>query len=216
MGRRRDPGRARRRDRGGRPPRRLRIQRPRLCPRGPRTAAHRGDLARAREGLAHAARLRPQLTYALPFFSVQALLELARTYLALADAAGARVVLREVRDVLRLRPDLGTLPREADELRSTLDNLQVGAVETSSLTTAELRLVPLLSTHLSFREIGERLYISRHTVKTQAISVYRKLGVAVAAARRSTGCRRSVCSGGSTMCKTRRRGSASNGRQTRT
>jgi LuxR family maltose regulon positive regulatory protein len=60
-----------------------------------RTAAHRGDLARARESLACATRLRPQLTYALPFFSVQTLLELARTYLALADTAGARVVLRE-------------------------------------------------------------------------------------------------------------------------
>ena len=47
----------------------------------------------------------------------------------------------------------------------------------SSLTTAELRLLPLLPTHLSFREIGERLYVSRHTVKTQAISIYRKLGV---------------------------------------
>jgi LuxR family maltose regulon positive regulatory protein len=46
-----------------------------------------------------------------------------------------------------------------------------------SLTTAELRLLPLLPTHLSFREIGERLYLSRHTVKTQAISIYRKLGV---------------------------------------
>jgi LuxR family transcriptional regulator, maltose regulon positive regulatory protein len=143
-----------------------------------RTAAHRGDLALARESLAHAARLRPQLTYALPFFSVKTLLELARTYLALADAAGARVVLREARDLLRLRPDLGTLAQEADELRSTLESLRVGAVGASSLTTAELRLVPLLSTHLSFREIGERLHISRHTVKTQAISVYRKLGVA--------------------------------------
>jgi LuxR family maltose regulon positive regulatory protein len=30
---------------------------------------------------------------------------------------------------------------------------------------------------MSFREIGERLYVSRNTVKTQAISVYRKLGV---------------------------------------
>ena len=46
----------------------------------------------------------------------------------------------------------------------------------SSLSTAELRLLPLLSTQLSFREIGERLYISPHTVKTQALSVYRKLG----------------------------------------
>jgi LuxR family maltose regulon positive regulatory protein len=47
----------------------------------------------------------------------------------------------------------------------------------SGLTGAELRLLPLLSTHLSFREIGERLFVSRNTIKTQAISVYRKLGV---------------------------------------
>ncbi len=45
------------------------------------------------------------------------------------------------------------------------------------MTTAELRLLPLLPTHLSFREIADRLYVSRHTVKTQAISIYRKLGV---------------------------------------
>jgi LuxR family maltose regulon positive regulatory protein len=142
-----------------------------------RTAAHRGDMTRARASLANASRLRPQLTYALPFLSVQTLLELARTYLALADASGARAVLREARDILRLRPDLGTLPQEAEDLRSTLDTLQVGAVGASSLTAAELRLVPLLATHLTFPEIGERLYISRHTVKTQAISIYRKLGV---------------------------------------
>ena len=47
----------------------------------------------------------------------------------------------------------------------------------SGLTRAELRLLPLLSTHLSFREIGEQLFVSRNTIKTQAISVYRKLGV---------------------------------------
>ena len=45
----------------------------------------------------------------------------------------------------------------------------------TTLTTAELRLLPLLTTHLSFREIAERLFVSRNTVKTQAISVYRKL-----------------------------------------
>jgi LuxR family maltose regulon positive regulatory protein len=47
----------------------------------------------------------------------------------------------------------------------------------SGLTTAELRLMPLLTTHLSFREIAEQLSVSRNTVKTQAISVYRKLNV---------------------------------------
>jgi DNA-binding CsgD family transcriptional regulator len=44
-----------------------------------------------------------------------------------------------------------------------------------SLTDAELRLLPLLATHMSFREIGTHLYVSRNTVKTQAISIYRKL-----------------------------------------
>lgn len=142
-----------------------------------RTAAHRGDVDRARTSIAQANRLRPQLTYLMPVVSVQMLLEIGRAYLALADGAGARVVLREARDILRQRPDLGVLRREADELHAALDKLRVGAMGASSLTNAELRLVPLLSTHLSFRAIGERLHVSRHTVKTQAISVYRKLGV---------------------------------------
>ena len=47
----------------------------------------------------------------------------------------------------------------------------------SALTAAELRLLPFLTTHLSFREIGEQFFVSRNTVKTQAISIYRKLGV---------------------------------------
>jgi LuxR family transcriptional regulator, maltose regulon positive regulatory protein len=92
------------------------------------------------------------------------------------DAAGARVVLRQARDVLRLRPDLGSLPAEAEELRSGLDLAGQGSPGASSLTTAELRLLPLLATHLTLVEIGQRLYVSKHTVKTQAISIYRKLG----------------------------------------
>ena len=41
-------------------------------------------------------------------------------------------------------------------------------------------MLPYLATHLSFREIGERLYISRHTVKSQVMAVYRKLSVSSA------------------------------------
>jgi LuxR family maltose regulon positive regulatory protein len=47
----------------------------------------------------------------------------------------------------------------------------------SSLTTAELRLLPFLPTHLSLAEISERLLVSRNTVKSQSISIYRKFGV---------------------------------------
>jgi LuxR family maltose regulon positive regulatory protein len=46
-----------------------------------------------------------------------------------------------------------------------------------ALTVAELRLLPLLSTHLSFPEIAERMFLSRNTIKSEATSIYRKLGV---------------------------------------
>ena len=48
----------------------------------------------------------------------------------------------------------------------------------SALTAAELRLLPLLSTHLSFPEIAGELFLSRNTIKSEAISIYRKLGAA--------------------------------------
>jgi LuxR family maltose regulon positive regulatory protein len=58
-----------------------------------------------------------------------------------------------------------------------LDHVRGEVIGATPLTTAELRLLPLLTTHLSFSEIGQRLYLSKHTVKTQASSIYRKLGV---------------------------------------
>ena len=142
-----------------------------------RAALHRRDIPKARYYVGRAARLRPLLTYALPVVSVQALLELARAYIALADPGGSAAVLGQVHEILQQRPDLGVLPKLAEELQSKLARIQAVAVSASSLTAAELRLLPLLSTHLSFREIGERLHLSSNTVKTQAYSVYRKLGV---------------------------------------
>jgi LuxR family maltose regulon positive regulatory protein len=53
----------------------------------------------------------------------------------------------------------------------------VGRADRPARGLGLLRLLPLLSTHLSFREIGERLFVSSHTVKTQAYSAYWKLGV---------------------------------------
>ncbi|HJW60853.1 MAG TPA: LuxR family transcriptional regulator, partial [Actinomycetota bacterium] len=72
-----------------------------------RVAVHQGDVPQAQEQLARATRLRPLLTYALPYFAVQTLLQLTRAYLAMGEAAGATTVLRQARDVLQLRPDLG-------------------------------------------------------------------------------------------------------------
>ncbi|MGW7686326.1 LuxR C-terminal-related transcriptional regulator [Kribbella sp. NPDC054772] len=141
------------------------------------SAARRGEMREARQFVRRAAELRPLLTYALPIVSVQALLELARTYMALVDPAGAHAVLEQAQNILRRRPDLGTLPAAIAQLRTRVDQITVAAsAGFSSLTTAELRLVRMLPTHLSFPEIAAQLYVSRHTVKSQAQSVYRKLG----------------------------------------
>jgi LuxR family transcriptional regulator, maltose regulon positive regulatory protein len=142
-----------------------------------RVAIHHGNLDQAEQDLARAQQLRPQATQALPYYAVQARLELIRAYLALTDVADARTVLGEVDGLLRWRPDLGTLPDQADQLRSQLDHIGAEAIGTASLTMAEQRLLPLLPTHHSFREIGQHLHLSQHTVKSQAMSVYRKLGV---------------------------------------
>jgi LuxR family transcriptional regulator, maltose regulon positive regulatory protein len=150
-----------------------------------RAAAHEGDDSRARLYLGRAARLRPLLTYALPVVSVQALLVMTRSYITLGDPGGAEAALAQVYDILRQRPDLGLLPKAADRLQASLaTRLQASLATTkadtpgaSSLTSAELRLLPLLSTHLSYQEIGDRLHVSKNTIKTQAYSAYRKLGV---------------------------------------
>ena len=47
----------------------------------------------------------------------------------------------------------------------------------SALTTAELRLLPLLSTHMSLPEIAQAMFLSRNTIRSQAYSMYRKLDV---------------------------------------
>jgi LuxR family maltose regulon positive regulatory protein len=142
-----------------------------------RVCLHRGDAQPARQHAAQAARLRPLLISALPVVSVQALLELARVYMGLADPGGADAVLRHVQEILADRPDLGELPAQAQELSSMLERFTGTAGGASSLTSAELRLLPLLSTHLSLAEIGTRLNVSRHTVKTQVSALYRKLDV---------------------------------------
>ena len=151
---------------------------PLVCAVEARAAMHRGDVPTARQHLINAQRLRSELTYALPHWAVQARIELIRVHLALADIIGARTLMREIDEVLRRRPDLGTLVGQAQLLRIQLaGELGPSVPGASALTIAELRILPMLATHLSFPEIGAELFLSPHTVKSQAMSLYRKLGV---------------------------------------
>ena len=150
-----------------------------VCAVQARLAWHRGDAAAARQELVTAQRTRSLLSYALPHLAVQARIELIRVHLALGDIAAARTLIREIDGLLMRRPGLGTLVGEAQALRARLSKERTpSALGASSLTAAELRVLPLLATHLSFPEIGAELFLSPNTIKSQAISLYRKLGVA--------------------------------------
>ena len=46
-----------------------------------------------------------------------------------------------------------------------------------ALTDSERRVVDLVGEGLTYREIGERLFISRRTVETHVARAFRKLGV---------------------------------------
>ena len=142
-----------------------------------RVAIHDGDPARGRDELVHAQLVRPLASFALPSTAVVALMEVARAYLAIADPAGAGSAVAEAERILRRRPDLGVLAGQLVELRRQAIGAAQALAGPSTLTPAELRVLPMLSTHLMFEEIAQRLHVSRHTVKAQVVSIYSKLGV---------------------------------------
>jgi LuxR family maltose regulon positive regulatory protein len=140
-------------------------------------AVQHGNWVRARDDLERVERLLPSLTKTFPWLRAQVAIEAARVRIGLSEFDGAAALLAEVEAALAGAPDLGTLSTQAGELAREL-----GARSTSrgegweQLTPAERRLLPLLTTHLTFREIAQHLNVSRNTVKTQAICTYRKLG----------------------------------------
>lgn len=153
-----------------------------------RLAVHNGDRDEAVQQLAQAMRSRPASTFVLPWVAVRVRLQLAKAYAALADQVTARHLLREIDDIFVHRPALGTLVDEVAELRRILTSTQVTVTGSTPLTPAELRLLPYLQTHLTFKQIGERLFVSRNTVSSEVRSIYRKLGVSSrsAAVQRAT------------------------------
>jgi LuxR family maltose regulon positive regulatory protein len=139
--------------------------------------AHRGEPGLAREALIEAQKLRATSSFAMPSFSIRGRLMMARAYLALSDVQGARTVLAEARQFQAHRPNIGALADALDEVDDAVRRVRdAGVSGPGSLSVAELRVLALLPTHLSFPQIGERLFVSRNTVKTQAMSIYSKLG----------------------------------------
>ena len=141
-----------------------------------RVAVHEGDPQRARRCLALVEPARPLLSTALPHAAVHDLTQIVKAHLALGDLAGGEQAVGEAEVIIARSADLAGLAAEVAELHDRLATAR-REVPGVAISPAELRVLPLLATHLSFREIGEQLFVSQNTVKTQAISIYRKLGV---------------------------------------
>jgi LuxR family maltose regulon positive regulatory protein len=130
----------------------------------------------AKELVRQATRLLRTSDHYAPWYAEETRIMLARAAARLTDMRRARTLLAEASRAARRVPDAPVLNGLLDEALGELDSGAAAALEGSSLLTlAELRILRFLPTHLSFREIGDRLHVSTNTVKSQAHAVYRKL-----------------------------------------
>jgi LuxR family maltose regulon positive regulatory protein len=152
--------------------------------------ARRGSIDEAKRDLKRGTDLLAQLGDMIPWYSAEARILLARAAIGLADTVRARTLLAEASRLARRTPGAVIFGPCFEQAWAHIDTLAETALSgPSSLTIAELRILRFLPSHLSFREIAERLDVSVNTVKTQAHAIYRKLDAASrseAVARAST------------------------------
>ncbi|HEY7104446.1 MAG TPA: LuxR C-terminal-related transcriptional regulator [Mycobacteriales bacterium] len=141
-------------------------------------ALHRGNVQAARIDGAVALRLyRRPSPIAFSWLAAQMAIRLGHLLLAFDDPAGAQRKATEAGRYLPLLGPAAVLTEQHHQLVAELDRVRSRAVsDGTTLTAAELRILPLLPTHLSLAEIARQLVLSRNTVKTQVAAIYRKLG----------------------------------------
>jgi LuxR family transcriptional regulator, maltose regulon positive regulatory protein len=149
--------------------------------------AQRGMVDEARGDVLAATRLLGEPGRFGAWYEAETRITLSRAALRLGDVTAARERLAEASQAVREASDSPLLGDWLADARAQLDAAARSAGETRALTAAELRVLQLLPTHLSYPAMAKRLYVSPNTVKTHVRAVYRKLdassrGDAVAAA----------------------------------
>ena len=139
--------------------------------------AVRGRKTQARATLATARRLSALMRGIIPWFAVYGPLLQARTALLLGDTDTARTLYLDAKS--HLTADLaGTLLEDLRaEVAAELTKRSADGIPSVALTTSEMHVLQYMPSHLTFRQIGENLFIAPTTVKSHALSIYRKLGV---------------------------------------
>ena len=112
------------------------------------------------------------------WYEAECRIALAREALRTTGPAPAAELLEGACRAAAKISDAPMLGRRLEEARGEIERstARLGGADWA-LTAAELRVLRHLPSHLSFREIAERLFVSPNTVKTHARAIYRKLGV---------------------------------------
>lgn len=139
------------------------------------TLARGGRVEDAHRDLRTASTLAARLVDFLPWYEAQTRVALARASLGLSDVAGARSRLAGGARLVRRIPEATTLRAWLTDACSQLEAATGSAGDGLTLTAAELRVLRMLPTHLSFPAIAKQLFVSTNTVKTHVRALYRKL-----------------------------------------
>ncbi len=135
--------------------------------------ARRGTLEQANADFEAGRRLLAELDEFAPWYEAETLVMLARAAARLSRRDTAQSLLAAAERRLAEIPERSLLSSWIDDARG--DSSPDRATD-PGLTGAELRLLQFLPGHLSFPQIAAQIHVSPNTVKTQAASVYRKLG----------------------------------------
>ena len=131
----------------------------------------------ARSDILEARRLLERADAPPAWLAVETGVVLARAAILCADLLGARALLHEAERRLPGAGEAPTLAAALAAVRGQCRRPDASSSAAGELTAAELRILRYMPTHLSFPQVATRLHVSRFTVKSQALSIYRKLRV---------------------------------------
>jgi LuxR family maltose regulon positive regulatory protein len=138
--------------------------------------AQRGAFAEAEAVLARSVEPHLPAFQQRPLSFARALLALAPVRYARGHSQAAETLLAEAGAALRNCADPGILPELLVEVERRMRRVVRRATGLrADLSEGELRILRLLTSDLSQREIGRELYVSMNTVKSHVRSIYTKL-----------------------------------------
>ena len=134
-----------------------------------------GNREAAAASLAHGIALFDQCGSLAPWAQLQAAILIANVACMWGQDDTKTSWLDLADGILQALPDALVAKDEVAELRSRPRVVADGHLDGPSLSAAELRVMQYLPTHLSLAEIADKLFLSRHTVKSHVVAIYRKL-----------------------------------------